>query len=344
MNNNFFLFVIENEIEIKEKRIFFSCGFYSYDEDIISELNYFEDLSYFKVVSYPRVFLFQQNEKINNIFTYLSNYCENYIEKNDYNILVKSNRNMILKRFECVFCNKFKSIVFYCGCIKTFNIQKNNLLIKIVNNKFFFEGVSIEIYMISKKKRYKIKELNSCNDITNKPITETNIDLYQLMNFFTQEEILEDKILCNQCGNHELCTKKIEFEIFPKVFMINLKRFRFQTNSINRSIKKKDKLIYNSTEKNSYLIQFPIDDMDISKYSKISNEKYELFAVCYHHGNINSGHYTSVCRIGEKWFEFNDKIIREYDCEKIVNSDAYILFYQQKTNGKEENLHNLFKI
>ena len=42
LNNNFFLFVIENEIEIKEKRIFFSCGFYSYDEDIISELNYFK--------------------------------------------------------------------------------------------------------------------------------------------------------------------------------------------------------------------------------------------------------------------------------------------------------------
>ena len=330
LNKNSFLFIIEKEIEISDKKIYFTCSFYSYDEDLITELDYFEDLSFFKAASYPRVFLFQQKEKINFIFSYLSNYCLNYIEKKDHNILIKSIRNMVSKRFECVFCNRFKNIMFYCGCLDNLDVQKSDILNKVVNNKFFFERISIEIFIIAKKKKLKLKELNICKDLMSKTFPETQIDLYQLMNFFTEEEILEDKIFCNKCGNHEFCTKKIEYEIFPKIFMISLKRFRFHSKCIKRYSKKNEKLLFKSPEKNSYLIEFPIDDLDITNYNNNINLKYELFAVCYHHGSINSGHYTSICRISDKWYEFNDKIMKECEQDKIVNPDAYILFYQQK--------------
>jgi ubiquitin C-terminal hydrolase len=78
------------------------------------------------------------------------------------------------------------------------------------------------------------------------------------------------------------------------------------------------------------LIDFPIDNLDLSKYSSTGKEKYKLYAVCYHHGNINSGNYTTVCKINNNWFEFNDKYIKEYNQEQIVTEDAYILFYKQK--------------
>jgi hypothetical protein len=339
LNKDSFLFVMEKEKEkeVSDKKIYFPVSFYYYDEDLITNLDFFEDLSCFKLATFPRVFSFEHNEKINNILASLLNYCQIYIEKNDYNVLVKSNRNLISNRFECIFCNKFKSIGFYCGCLKSLGPFKNMLLNKIVNNKFFSPGISVEISIVAKKKRMNVKQLNVCKDYTMKPFSESKIDLYQLMNFFTEKEILEDKIFCNSCESPEYCTKKIEYEKFPQILIISLKRFRYHSNCFKKTTKRTEKLLFKSPEKNTYYIDFPIYNLDLSKYGLVSNEKYELYAVCYHHGSINSGHYTAVCKINEKWYEFNDKIIKEYDEAKIVSSDAYILFYRLKPNGKGKN-------
>ena len=33
---------------------------------------------------------------------------------------------------------------------------------------------------------------------------------------------------------------------------------------------------------------------------------YELYAVSYHIGTPRGGHYTAMCKIDDKWYEFND--------------------------------------
>jgi len=330
LNKSAFLFIMEKEKDSSNKKVFFPLSFYTYDEDLDIKFDFLEDLKLLKAASFPRVFSFDFNEKIMNILNYLSNYSHSFIEKNDYKLLVKCNRNLISKRFECVFCNKYKNIIFYCGCLGNFNVSKSGLINKLVNNKFFQLGVSVELFIVTKKKRLRFKELNVCKDYTNKPFPETNVDLYQLMNFFTEEEILEDKIYCNSCETQEYCSKRIEYEEFPNVLIISLKRFQFhQMNNLKKK-KRSEKILFNSPEKNTNFIDFPIHNFNLSRYSDNAKGKYDLFAVCYHHGKINSGHYTAVCKINEKWYEFNDKIIKEYDEDNIVNSDAYILFYRHK--------------
>lgn len=60
---------------------------------------------------------------------------------------------------------------------------------------------------------------------------------------------------------------------------------------------------------------------------------YDLFAVILHSGALNGGHYTSLAKNRETWYEFNDKFViqlQKNEERKIINSNAYILFYQKR--------------
>ena len=57
---------------------------------------------------------------------------------------------------------------------------------------------------------------------------------------------------------------------------------------------------------------------------------YDLFAVVQHCGSLNGGHYTSIAKNKDVWYEFNDnfvKRLKKNDERKIINCNAYILFY-----------------
>lgn len=52
-----------------------------------------------------------------------------------------------------------------------------------------------------------------------------------------------------------------------------------------------------------------------------------------HSGALNGGHYTSLARNKDTWYEFNDKFViqlKKNDERKIINTNAYILFYQKR--------------
>lgn len=60
---------------------------------------------------------------------------------------------------------------------------------------------------------------------------------------------------------------------------------------------------------------------------------YDLFAVILHSGALNGGHYTSLAKNQDNWYEFNDKFViklQKNEQRKIINSNAYILFYQKR--------------
>jgi hypothetical protein len=323
--NNTFLFFKETQKEVMNKSIFFIIYFSVYDDDLLIETLYFEDLVKFKVSSFPRVFAFEREEKISHIYTEMSNFTSNYIEKDDYSLLIKAMRNENNQKWECVFCNKYKSVNFYCGCLKNFLGLKNFSLEKLSNRiNLTCSQPQIEFHLLLKKKRLKYKELNICRDMTNRITADTKFNLYNLMSYFTEEEKLDEKLTCANCNGPQNCMKKLEYSKFPKILIFSLKRFKL--NFTNKNNKKN----FNFSEKLNFLIDFPVDNLDLSKYNPDSNASYGLYAVCYHHGNINSGHYTTVCKINNIWFEFNDKNIKEFNQNEIVNEDAYILFYQRK--------------
>ena len=49
-------------------------------------------------------------------------------------------------------------------------------------------------------------------------------------------------------------------------------------------------------------VNFPINDLDLSKYVKNKNGQsylYELYAVSNHYGGLGGGHYTAYAKVGD---------------------------------------------
>ena len=170
-------------------------------------------------------------------------------------------------------------------------------------------GVSKEIYENSLKKRISIEKF---------------------FEEFSKEEKLDKDNLwkCPKCNKKSQASKKIELYNMPKILIIHFKRF-------------------NNNKKINTFIDFPLTNLDISKYinkKRNTNDthelKYDLFGVINHYGSMDYGHYTSFCKNihDNKWYEYNDRIVNEIlpgkEYETIVNPNAYILFYREHNCDK----------
>ena len=157
------------------------------------------------------------------------------------------------------------------------------------------------------------------------PIIEANkvkSSLYECLNLFIKPDILDgDNAWFNEKTKEKQAVKKnVIFWNFPKILVIVLKRF---TPDGRRKINTK--------------IDFPVNDLDLSKYVLGYNPKsyvYDLYGVCNHNGGTNGGHYTAfVKHASGKWIHFNDNVIEQVDDpSKVVTSMAYCLFYRKKNN------------
>ena len=148
--------------------------------------------------------------------------------------------------------------------------------------------------------------------------TPSLLDCFDL---YVEGETLEGE---NAWFNEETNTKqsvkkKISFWSFPKILVIDLKRF-------------------NKTSNHGQKIQTYIDfsfDLNLSNYVigyKKNSYNYELFGVCNHSGGVLGGHYTSyVKNANNKWYHYNDTIVSEVSKpETIISQKAYLLFYRKK--------------
>ena len=46
-------------------------------------------------------------------------------------------------------------------------------------------------------------------------------------------------------------------------------------------------------------------------------------------GSLGGGHYTAYARSGDQWYLFDDSRVEAVEAQKIVSSDAYLLFYER---------------
>jgi ubiquitin C-terminal hydrolase len=150
-------------------------------------------------------------------------------------------------------------------------------------------------------------------------------NIYDLFDNFIKVETLDND---NQWFS-PYCQKKVNAERVnfiwdcPKVFIILIKRFEYTEYG---------------AEKLNHLVDFPIYDLDISKYlhpNHVSkNIKYNLFAINNHDSmnsnGINFGHYYSYCKnsINNKWYNFDDDDVDEISEDELVTNKAYMLFYE----------------
>ncbi|XP_054168202.1 uncharacterized protein LOC128965520 [Oppia nitens] len=161
---------------------------------------------------------------------------------------------------------------------------------------------------------------------------------------FKEEQLCADNAwTCPSCKRRQQCTKKLNLWSVPDIFIIHLKRFRQSSQSQRNKV--------------TTHVVFPQNGLDMSLYLeprqqtngcansdlptlwspwkrsrlKSDDTTYDLYAVCNHKGNMQSGHYTSYCRnpIDNCWYHFDDAKVVPISESSIITSDAYILFYQK---------------
>ena len=293
-------------------------------------LDFYHDiLDYF-----PQQFIVFNNSKYNKITPkYLYNYIWNsnslYLhhpnKKTDefwWNLNPKSQNNTkkcypfvlrIVKRkkkskhlYDCVKCQWYN---FCIGCIlypdddDYIKIDSDSIIFVDWCNSFLKEEIERCNFEWKKISTEEITKSIFSNQNNNNIIYQSINDCF---NLFFEKELLEDPLYCRVCGGPENFIKNYEINKFPYVLILALKRFKFNEN-------------YNFKLKQ--LITYPLYNFEIN------NKKYDLYGIIYHYGELNTGHYVCVIKKDNKWMMCDDRRVYEIEEEKVMNSNAYILFY-----------------
>jgi ubiquitin carboxyl-terminal hydrolase 8 len=152
--------------------------------------------------------------------------------------------------------------------------------------------------------------------IPNNIKTPTLIDCFDL---YVEEELIDgDNCLINETTKEKIAIKKkLMFWSLPDVLVLDIKRF-------------------NNLSKNQILVDFPLEELNLSKYIIGYNKEtyvYDLYGVGNHIGHsIKVGHYTSfVKNANGKWYHYNDNVVNEILMpSQIITPSAYIFFYRKR--------------
>lgn len=149
------------------------------------------------------------------------------------------------------------------------------------------------------------------------PLKPGEISLTDCFDEFVADELLSGWFNEKE-DRKEPVRKNIAFWSFPDVLIVTIKRFS-----------------PDGQQKNCSIIDFPLDNLDLSKYVvgyRHNSYKYRLFGVANHIGGIMGGHYTAyIMTGGDKWHCFDDGNVSEIDNPaKVVSPFAYCLFYRKK--------------
>ncbi|XP_062842523.1 ubiquitin carboxyl-terminal hydrolase 49 [Trichomycterus rosablanca] len=159
--------------------------------------------------------------------------------------------------------------------------------------------------------------------------------LTEMLSKFTETEALEGRIYnCNYCNRRrrksphkllalsEACKQLLIYRL-PQVLRLHLKRFRWSGR--------------NHREKIGVHVAFDqvlnIEPYCCSDASQVFT--YDLSAVVMHHGKgFGSGHYTAYCynTEGGFWVHCNDSEMNVCSVEEVCSTQAYILFYTQRSS------------
>ena len=179
----------------------------------------------------------------------------------------------------------------------------------------FFYGIQIS----------NVKSLKSSyNNMTAEPFLCLNLEIGSIKTLegcidnYTNKEVLDnDNMLENDDGKKEPMERKISFWSLPNNLIIILKRFN------------------NNNRKNKELIDFPLNNLDLSKYVTGYDKKtykYDLYGICNHSGGTMGGHYTSYIKnANNTWYLYNDTRVGPVkNLNKLKSPYAYCFFYRKK--------------
>nr|XP_058960785.1 ubiquitin carboxyl-terminal hydrolase 4-like isoform X1 [Pocillopora verrucosa] len=175
------------------------------------------------------------------------------------------------------------------------------------------------------------EESDEHQSVHKKPASKKNsIALDDCIDLFLSKEKLgaNDPWYCPSCEKHQQATKKFDLWNLPKILVVHLKRFSY--NSFWR-----DKL--------DTVVSFPLRNLDMSAYVINKDQPcpiYDLIAVSNHYGGMGGGHYTAYAKNckDSKWYSFDDSSVSPVNQEQVTSKAAYVLFYQRKEIEHQESL------
>ena len=112
----------------------------------------------------------------------------------------------------------------------------------------------------------------------------------------------DNMVFCDYCSKKTSHIKKLEALHFPEILIITFVRFK-------------------GLSKNERFVDYPL-------HINLKDSNYSLQSIVNHYGTIKGGHYKSLGRVNENWYEYNDEITREIkNIDDVINKNAYIVFY-----------------
>ena len=131
------------------------------------------------------------------------------------------------------------------------------------------------------------------------PVLHSNL-IENFMKYLKKENIHEYD--CEKCKCKTECQKKLYLNKLPKTLIIVLKK-------------------YNGTEST-------FTDLKIKETLSENIYNYLLYAVIYHYGTLDNGHYNCSVKINENWYFIDDDKIYLNNNE-LNYKNSYILFYKR---------------
>jgi ubiquitin C-terminal hydrolase len=339
--------VFETELDIGSPEV---ATFYVHPTEIIEERSFYV-LSKKKInhsIFYPKPFTFSKSQNVKDLMFFLFRYYRKIfidypsegLTYEDFAENIRNydyTRNQFIEYFnkiepftlniinntnsQCDFCNKTCD---YC----TFQYDPNKTLGEVIQsqkvNRSFLLMMDVKCY--NKERLFHQIDIKDCGK--NLIVKKGEVNIYDCLDAFRTEEKLEkdNSWYCSTCKEHQEANKKLDIYKPPNILIIQFKRFKIKTYNMIMGML--------SNKKNDIEIDFPIDDLDISKYVINENEKdearYELFAISQHFGGLSSGHYTALCRNRGIWYNFDDERVTRASGTDVVSSAAYLLFYRKK--------------
>ena len=134
-----------------------------------------------------------------------------------------------------------------------------------------------------------------------------------IVSAITDELREKDEWKCENCkGNHNYLKMKRILKL-PQILVVSLNRFKDVYNKNNTEVYVNE------------ILNFKIQNNEVI---------YKLKSIGLHYGNLQGGHYMSVCNINDETFNlYNDEIVKSIKKEDFIqnnlkNNTAYLIIYE----------------
>jgi len=206
-------------------------------------------------------------------------------------------------------------------------VGKKNKSAIIVSKGESFAASPISL-IFGGKLRSIVKRQGAKSSVTIQPFycLHLDIDVPQVKNIedaltlFMSPEQLEG-YTCSKRNVEVQAQKQTTIEQLPRVMMLHLKRFAYDTSQAH----KLDKFV-------SFPLRLAVKNSFLSteKIATEAQKQYSLFAVVSHHGKVPAkGHYTCDIFSKGEWLEFDDSHVSRVTSKFVLSRKAYLLLYQQ---------------